>query len=134
LINIPPGTTTIDLGAAPYLGLTYQRPVTLDTSEAKLTRRLSQNARPTDVPSSDWAFADCGTKPFPGIPDPSKLCVKGGFDSASEYLLVFTAKDPLVLGIGFAATRDLNSFLHYAAEDESTLVGASIWISIMGIS
>ena len=70
--------------------------------------------RPPPSPSGDWAFADCTTKPFPGTPDPSKLCVKGGFDPASEYVLVFTAKDPLVLGIGFAATRDLNSFLRYA--------------------
>jgi hypothetical protein len=138
LINIPPGTTTIDLGAAPYLGLTYQRPVTLDTSGAKLTRRLSQNARPADVPSGDWAFADCATKLFPGIPDPSKLCVKGGFDPASEYLLVFTAKDPLVLGIGFAATRDLNSFLHYAAEDDTAapnpLAGQVKWVVSRGDS
>ena len=45
--------------------------------------------------------------------------MKGGFDPGSEYVLVFTAKDPLVLGIGFAATRDLNSFLRYAAQDDT---------------
>ena len=39
--------------------------------------------------------------------------------SNSAYELVFTAKDPLVLGIGFAATRDLNSFLRYS-DKEST--------------
>jgi hypothetical protein len=118
LIDIPPNTTTIDLGATPYVGLTYQRPLTLDTAKASLTRRSSQNA-PTAVSSGAWAFADCTTEPFPGTPDPSKLCVKGGFDPASEYVLVFTAKDPLVLGIGFAATRDLNSFLRYAPQDDT---------------
>jgi hypothetical protein len=120
LIDIPSGTTTVDLGVAPYVGLTYQRPLTLDTTQAKLTRRSSQNAPAAAVPSSDWAFADSTTKPFPGNPDPSKLCVKGGFDSASEYLVTFTAKDPLVLGIGFAATRDLNSFLRYATQDDTS--------------
>ncbi len=120
LIDIPAGATTVDLGVAPYVGLTYQRPLTLDTTKAKLTRRSSQNAPAAVVPSSDWAFADCTTKPFPGNPDPSKLCVKGGFDAASEYLVTFTAKDPLVLGIGFAATRDLNSFLRYAAQDDNS--------------
>ncbi len=100
------------------MGLTYQRPLTLDTAKASLTRRASQSAPAAAVPSGDWAFADCTTKPFPGTPDPSKLCVKGGFDPASEYVLIFTAKDPLVLGIGFAATRDLNSFLRYAAQDD----------------
>lgn len=118
LINIPPNTTTIDLRTTPYVGLTYQRPLTLDTAKASLTRRRSQNSPAAAVSSEDWAFADCAAKPFPGTPDPTKLCVKGGFDS-SEYVLVFTAKDPLVLGIGFAATRDLNSFLHYAAQDDS---------------
>jgi hypothetical protein len=119
LIDIPPNTTTVDLGATPYVGLTYQHPLTLDTTQASLTRRHSQKAPAAAVPSGDWAFADCTTKPFPGTPDPSKLCAKGGFDPASEYVLVFTAKDPLVLGIGFAATRDLNSFLRYAAQDDN---------------
>jgi hypothetical protein len=119
LINIPAGSTTVDLGATPYVGLTYQRPLTLDTTKATLMRRRSQNAPAAAVPSRDWAFADCSAKPFPGDPDPGKLCVKGGFDPASEYVLTFTAEDPLVLGIGFAATRDLNSFLHYAAQDDS---------------
>ena len=44
--------------------------------------------------------------------------LKAGFDPAYLYELVFTAKDPLVLGIGFAATRDLNSFLRYAEKDD----------------
>jgi hypothetical protein len=50
LIDIPAGTTTIDLGSVPYVGLTYQRPVSLDTAAAKLLR----NGEP--VPSGDWAF------------------------------------------------------------------------------
>ncbi len=119
LIDIPTATATVDLGVTPYVGLTYQRPLTLDTAKASLTRRSSPNGPAAAISSSDWAFADCTTKPFPGTPDPSKLCVKGGFDSNSEYVLVFTAKDPLVLGIGFAATRDLNSFLRYAAQDDT---------------
>ena len=73
--------------------------------------------RPASVPATDWAFADCSATPFPGKPDPAKICMKDGFDPASEYVLVYTAKDPLVLGIGYAATRDLNSFLRYASDD-----------------
>lgn len=119
LIDLPPDTTTVDLGATPYVGLTYQRPVTLDTAKASLTRRASRNAPGVPVRSTDWAFADCTTTPFPGTPDPGKLCVKGGFEPAAEYVLVFTARDPLVLGIGYAATRDLNSFLRYAIEDDA---------------
>jgi Alpha/beta hydrolase domain len=120
LIDIPPGATTVDLGTTPYVALTYQRPLTLDTTKATLTRRSSQNAPAVAVPSGDWAFADCTTKPFPGSPDPAKLCIKGGFDPASEYVVTYTGRDPLVLGIGFAATRDLNSFFRYAAQDDSS--------------
>ncbi len=69
--------------------------------------------------STDWAFADCAKVPFPGKPDPRKLCLKGGFNPAYLYELVYTAKDPKVYGIGFAATRDLNSFLRYSKEDDT---------------
>ncbi len=119
LIDIAPNTASIDLGVTAYVGLTYQHPATLDTTRASLTRRTSPNAPAAAVPSGDWAFADCASKPFPGTPDPTKLCVKGGFDPASEYVLVYTAKDPLVMGIGFAATRDLNSFLRYGDQDDT---------------
>jgi hypothetical protein len=132
-INIPPDSSTIDLATATYFGLTYQHPLTLDTTKATLTWRSSQNAAPVKIPSADWAFADCTAKPFPGNPDPSKVCLKGGFDPTSEYLLTYTAKDPLVLGIGFAATRDLNSFLRYARED-NPLAGQIKWIVSRGDS
>ncbi|HVW85413.1 MAG TPA: alpha/beta hydrolase domain-containing protein [Bryobacteraceae bacterium] len=119
IINAPPETNTIDLGTAPYVALTYQRPLTLDTKKATLTRRTSWRSPGAAVPSADWAFADCTKIPFPGTPDASKICLKNGFDPASEYVVVYTAKDPLVLGLGFAATRDLNSFLRYSEKDDT---------------
>ncbi len=119
LIDLPPDSTTVDLRLTPYLGLTYQRPLTLDTTKAQLLRRPAPDASSTPVPPADWAFADCTTTPFPGTPDPAKLCVKGGFDVSSEYVVIYTAKDPLVLGIGYAATRDLQSFLRYGVRDDS---------------
>lgn len=99
--------------------LTYQKPFTLDTTKAQLLRRTAQNAPQVTLSPSDWAFADCKTKPFPGSPDPTEICIKGGADPSSEYVVVYTAKDPLVLGIGFAATRDLNAFLRYAEKDNA---------------
>jgi hypothetical protein len=39
------------------------------------------------------------------------VCLKNGFDTNHIYELLYTAKDPLVAGLGFAATRDLNAFL-----------------------
>lgn len=119
LIDIPAGRNTVDLRTTQYAGLTYQIPVTLDTAKSVLTFRSSAVAAPVKIPASNWAFADCSVTPFPGTPDPSKLCVKNGFEPGSEYVIQYTAKDPLVLGIGYAATRDLNSFLRYAAADDT---------------
>ncbi len=55
--------------------------------------------------------------PFPGTPDPTRICLKNGFDPALLYELVYTAKDPYVLGVGMAAMRDVVSFFRYAAAD-----------------
>ncbi len=118
-IDMEANASTLDIGVAQYTALTYQRPLTLDTAKASLTKRASPDAAPVAIASSDWAFADCTRTPFPGTPEPSKICVKGGFNPAFQYELTFTAKDPLVLGIGFAATRDLNSFLRYDDKDDS---------------
>jgi hypothetical protein len=117
-INMPAGTNTLALTSA-IGGLTYQRPVSLDTAKASLNKLASEGAKPVPVPGGEWAFADCSTTPFPGTPDPSKICVKNSFDPAFLYELVFIAKDPMVLGMGFAATRDLNSFLRYAEKDDA---------------
>jgi hypothetical protein len=92
-------------------------PAGLDTSKATLTRRASEGSAVVPLRGDDWAFADCGRSPFPGTPDPGKICVKGGFNPAYLYELAYTAKDPKVHGIGFAATRDLNSYLRYGARD-----------------
>jgi hypothetical protein len=86
------------------------QPASLDPANATLVRRISEGTVATAIRGTDWAFADCSKSPFPGTPDAGKICVKGGFDPAYRYELVYTAKDPLVLGIGFAATRDINSY------------------------
>jgi hypothetical protein len=95
---------------------------TLETSKAALISALSETAEGVKsgvvkIPSTDWAFASCETTPFPGTPDPKSVCMKNGFDPVRLYELQYTVKDPLVLGIGFAATRDLNSFFRYEKAD-----------------
>jgi hypothetical protein len=63
------------------------------------------------ISNSQWAFADCTTTPFPGVPSTTQICLNGGFDTNHIYELIYTAKNPTVLGLGFAAMRDLASFL-----------------------
>jgi hypothetical protein len=94
-------------------------PASLDTSKATLTRRVSEESEIVPLRNADWAFADCSKSPFPGTPDPRKICLKGGFNPGYLYELVYTAKDPKVHGIGFAATRDLTSYLRYGTQDDT---------------
>jgi hypothetical protein len=117
LSNLPAGASTAPLTAG-YGGLHYQRPASLDTGRAVLTRQYSDDGALTPISPRDWAFASCQGRPFPGEPDPASICLKGGFEADALYQLVYTAKDPLVLSVGLAATRDLVSFLRHAERDD----------------
>jgi hypothetical protein len=118
LSNLPNKSLTAPLTQG-YAGLAYQRPVTLDTSKATLTKQYSDDGELIPISSAEWAFSDCSEATFPGRPDLAKICLKNGFEADALYQLVYTAKEPLVLGIGFAATRDLVSFFRHAEKDDS---------------
>ena len=99
-----------DLALAPRNACGLVEPVSLDTAKASLA--IERNHRADEqVPSVDWAFGDCRAATFPGLPDPARLCLKAGFDPDAAYRLTYQGKDPRVLGIGFAATRDLIVYL-----------------------
>ncbi|PWU07735.1 MAG: hypothetical protein C5B51_09325 [Terriglobia bacterium] len=105
--DMPANTSTLPI----LIGRTaHPQPLSLDTTKATLTRRAYDGSALFPIRATDWSFADCSKSPFPGTPDPGKVCIKGGFNPAYLYELVYTAKDPQVLGIGFAATRDLNAY------------------------
>jgi hypothetical protein len=114
------------------------QPVSLDTGKAGLFTQTSDRAPLRQVASNDWAFADCEDKPFPGTPDPARLCVRGGFDPKLAYTLVYQGRDPLVQGIGFAAVRDFAAFLRYATADDegvpNPVAGQVRWPIITGTS
>jgi alpha/beta hydrolase family protein len=120
------------------------KPATLDTKEASLTTHASETidgviGATAEIAPGDWAFAKCSAdNPFPGTPDPTQVCLKNGFDPNLLYQLVFTAKDPPVLGIGFAAFRDVGSFFNYAAQDDAgtpnPVAGGVTWAITRGIS
>ncbi len=98
------------------------RPASLDSKAAHLFRVTQQTVdgatrEREEIAPADWAWADCRTTPFPGMPDPTRLCLRTGFDKEFEYDLSFTARDPLVLGLGFAATRDAVSFFRNELAD-----------------
>jgi len=135
-MDMPAGTSTMPVKGGPqggYGGRTFEA-ATADG--ARLYTGVSDD-RPSEqkeVPKSDWAFADCGATPFPGKPDLTKLCVKGGFDPKLAYTLAFTAKNPKVFGIGYAATRDLVAFLRYDGSAANPLAGKVRWTIGRGVS
>jgi hypothetical protein len=118
-------------------------PASLDTTKATLisiARETNVGVRTgvVTIPSTDWAFADCRTVAFPGTPDATRICLKNRFNPNLAYELVYTAKDPLVLGVGMAATRDIFSFLRHATIDdagtENPIAGKIQWGIGYGIS
>ena len=135
--------TTATLTMARSTAPTLYPPATLDTAAATLVSAAAETpmgakSGVSRIASTDWAFATCETAPFPGVPDPTHICLKNGFNPSLLYELQYTAKDPLVLGIGFAATRDLNSFFRYEKKDDAgtgnPVAGAIRWAISEGSS
>ena len=99
---------------APY------HPASMDTNQAQFWTVSSQtftgvDSAKTPIPTSQWAWAYCPGG-WPGTPNPNWICLNGAtFNPSLEYEMVYTAANPLVLGVGFAAFRDLASFLRYGS-------------------
>lgn len=75
---------------------------------ASLSVRDEQRAPRIEVPRDRWRFADA-----------THVRLDGGFEPGRLYELVYTAKDPRVVGLGLAAIRDAISFFHFAVRDEA---------------
>lgn len=79
---------------------------TLNQTRARLTVRERASDPPLELPAAEWSFVDSrtirlseGAKPKPGF----------------LYEFHYDAKNPKVQGLGFAATRDVISYLKYEA-------------------
>lgn len=123
--NVRPGTNTLPIRAASGYSTSGvpPLPLTADTTQSTLRTHTYEDLRGdvygvSDIRSGDWAWTDCDETPFPGKPDPTKICVRGGFRADVLYQLQYTGRDPLVLGVGLAAVRDVVSFFRYAKQDE----------------
>lgn len=97
----------IDTPSPAAQAITYA-PVSLDEGDAELTWRLRYDDPPQPVPAADWAFAADGK---------SVSLARGAALRVGLYELAYEAKDPIVAGLGFAAIRDVGSFLRGADED-----------------
>jgi alpha/beta hydrolase family protein len=89
--------------------LTYHA-ATLDQSKATLTHRVHLDDAPQVVPATDWQYNADGS---------AISLTSGSFTPNDIYEFTYTAKDPTVNGIGFAAVRDWIDFLRYGTADDA---------------
>ncbi len=98
------------------VNLTYL-PATLDQSQVSFNWRTTwqtpqgmQFTSPsTPVPASAWSYLNNGTQ--------LQFTLPAGSDPGSIFTFIYPARDPIVMGLGFAAVRDLVSFLNYGRTD-----------------
>jgi hypothetical protein len=109
----------VQTNPVPYL------PLSLDTTQSRLVSRGGESTRGVvsdeqPVAAGDWAWARCdAAHPFPGVADARQICLKNGFEATRLYQVVFTAADPYVLGMGFAAWRDVGAFFKLSRADDA---------------
>ncbi|NSW93586.1 MAG: hypothetical protein HPY62_02625, partial [Bacteroidales bacterium] len=119
--QVSTATNTLNLSSGFFQGMTHHsyESVSNDNDGAVFTRRIRESDERIPVPNSEWAFSNCSGFRFPGIPDPKKISLRDGFQPNYIYELIYTAKNPLVLGLGFASIRDFVSFLRNEKADEA---------------
>ena len=103
-------------------GSTRSHPaVSLDTAKARLTMRPYADAPREPVPPDAWSFARIetgggldGLGPERSVvPSDSHIHLPEGFRPGWIYEIVYEGRDPLVMGLGHVAVRDLVSWLRY---------------------
>ena len=88
-----------------------------NTAHATLTVRDSVSGAKTPVPSDHWAFGTCPTGKASLVPNDTNICLFDGFRADRLYELIYDAKNPIVMGLAYAVTRDVGSFLRYETKD-----------------
>lgn len=125
VVNAP--TKTLQLSSGWFTGLTHTAYATVsinnqtplpDGFAPSLTVRGKENAPRIPIPNSDWSFASCADGQETKVSD-TQICLPSGFQPGKLYELIYRAKDPIVLGVGFAALRDVGSFFKFDRRDDA---------------
>ncbi len=118
-----PGLTTFTLSGR---ASTRSYPAaSLDTGRATLTRRRYADAPRELVAPERWQFArveggagmDNQGVERAVVPSATHIHMPAGFETGWIHELIYEARDPLVLGLGHVAVRDVLSFLKYGERD-----------------
>ena len=84
-----------------------------------LTVRDAIDGERRPVAGDRWAFGTCPSGEASLAPSTTDLCLFDGFDPDKVYELIYPAKNPWVMGLGYAVTRDVASFLRYETADDA---------------
>ena len=95
--------------------LSYPAADPTDKATAVLTHRVHLDDPAVPIPSTGWEY----TTTVNGEPAIRLLPTGTTFVANDIYEFSYTAKDPTVAGLGFAAIRDWVSWLRYEAQDDS---------------
>ncbi|HYI84595.1 MAG TPA: alpha/beta hydrolase domain-containing protein [Acetobacteraceae bacterium] len=87
----------------------------LDPARATLAVRRTRAEPPRGVPSGAWGYA--GPRAIRLLPEGTR------FEAGSIYELRYSARDPQVFGVGYAATRDIAAFLRHERADAAARPG-----------
>ena len=84
-------------------------PVDIDDSSATLFVRDHPNSPAVNVDRDRWSFVRVESEQIE--PEPSHICMSSGFEPGKIYQLVYATRGSKIVGLGFAAIRDMASFL-----------------------
>jgi hypothetical protein len=90
-----------------------------NTAHASFSVADSESGPKTLIAPNRWAFGSCPTGQSSLVPTNIDLCYFDGFDNTKIYELIYEAKNPIVMGLGFATTRDIASFLRNETRDDA---------------
>jgi hypothetical protein len=112
-------TEEADVSSVPLSGNDYTssyEAAALDTRSATFTCREHETDPRQPIAPEAWQFAQLGASGTP-VPSPWHCYLPAGFRPGWIYELIYSAKNPLVLGLGFTGVRDLIAFLLHANVD-----------------
>ena len=132
-ITVDAPTHTIPLGHVVGASLALAYPVS-DTLDAKdqLTVRDGPLAPRRVIARTLWRFAREDSSGAVLV-DPRSVYMREGFEPGKIYEVIYRAKDPVVVGTGLAAVRDMISYLKYdSASIAPTRFGIAYGVSQTG--
>ncbi len=98
--------------------------VDVNDPEATLLVRDYDDGPPRKVPRDEWSFARLEDKRV--MPDQSHIYMAAGFQPGKVYQVIYPTAGAPVVGLGFAATRDLVSFLKHGTDAQGNPCAADV--------